>query len=306
MSEQANSQKWSGKTDGGNFGQHFLFWALKRVNVVWLYPMLFFAIPFYCIAQRRAFKYNFYYFNQLHHFSKWSSFWKTIKNFIIFGEVVLDKFAVLAGNTKQFHLKMKNDNEFWQLLDRPEGIIIAGSHIGNFELVGHCFSQDKKAVNCVAYGGEAEVFKNQRANAFSEHQLNMISVAPDLSHLFTIKDVLEKGEIVTIACDRVFGSNKILKINFLGEDAEFPLGPFMLAAQLEVPVAAVTLLKEKRTHYMGLVRIFEPDNSLPNTKAKSEALAKQYVHYLQQILQKYPEQWFNFFDFWQKFEKKEE
>lgn len=297
-----NKQEWSGKTGGGNFGQRFLFWALRRVNVVFLYPMLFFAIPFYCLAQRQSFRYIFYYFHQIHHLSKWTSFWRTLKNFILFGEVVLDKFAILAGNTRQFKLVIKNVTEFNQWLDRPEGIIVAGSHVGNFEMIGHCFPQDKKVVNCVIYGGESEVFKNQRNDAFNEHNLKTISFSNDLSHLFAIKEALERGEIITIACDRVWGSKKVLKVNFLGKETTFPLGPFMLAAQMNVPIAAVVLLKERRTRYCGLVSVFYPDDTLQSTKEKSEKLAMQYVHYLEKILKKCPDQWFNFFDFWGSFE----
>ena len=299
MAQQTEVQ-WTGKTGGGNFGQRFVLGCLKFVKVTVLYPVLPLVVPVYCVVNHKAFGCIYRYFKEIHHFSGWKSFWKTVQNHLIFGQVVLDRFAVLAGNTAQFHLEIENEEGIRQLLDQPGGFIIAGSHIGNFELTGHCIRQSKKRINAVIYGGEGAVIKQRRSNSFTQNNIRLVPVTEDLSHLFIIKEALEHGEIVTILCDRIWGSNKTLTVNFLGKEAKFPLGTFLLAAQMQVPVVTIVNTKIRGRHYHSTVQpLPSPDPTLPIRK-QSEQIAAAYAKSLEPILRKHPEQWFNFFDFWER------
>lgn len=303
MASQTEVQ-WTGKTGGGNFGQRFLFGFLKFVKVTVLYPVLPLVVPVYCVVNHKAFGSIFRYFRDIHHFSGWRSFWKTIHNHLLFGQVVLDRFAVLAGNILQFQFEIENQEVFNSLLEKPGGFIIAGSHIGNFELTGHCLNQDKKRINAVIYGGEGAVMKRRRNTAFSRNNVRLVPVSEDLSHLFIIKDALEKGEIVTILCDRIWGSNKTLTVNFLGREAKFPLGTFLLAAQLQVPVISIINTKVRGRRYHSVIQQLDcPDSSLPLRK-QSEQIAISYAHSLENVLRKHPVQWFNYYDFWGMDEKR--
>ena len=42
------------------------------------------------------------------------AFVQTIRNFLLFGKVVLDKFAMFAGNTAQFKVNVRNQDMFSQ------------------------------------------------------------------------------------------------------------------------------------------------------------------------------------------------
>ena len=297
MAQQTEVQ-WTGKTGGGNFGQRFVLGCLKSVKVTVLYPVLPLVVPVYCVVNHKAFGCIYRYFKEIHHLSGWKSFWKTIQNHLIFGQVVLDRFAVLAGNTEQFHLDIENEDVIRQLLDQPGGFIIAGSHIGHFELTGHCIRQSKKRINAVIYGGEAAIIKQRRSNSFTQNNIRLVPVEEDLSHLFIIKEALENGEIVTILCDRIWGSNKTLTVNFLGKEAKFPLGTFLLAAQMQVPVVSIVNTKVRGRHYHSTVQpLPSPDPLLPIRK-QSEQIAAAYAQSIEAVLRKHPEQWFNYFDFW--------
>ncbi|MBO7630232.1 MAG: hypothetical protein J6S87_09920, partial [Bacteroidales bacterium] len=229
--------------------------------------------------------------------------WKTVGNHLLFGQVVLDRFAVLAGNTEQFRFEIENEAVIRELLERPGGFIIAGAHIGNYVLAGHCIRQDNKRINAVIYGGEGAMLMQRRSNSFSRNNIRLVTVEEDLSHLFIIKEALENGEIVTILCDRIWGSNKTLTVNFLGKDAKFPLGSFLLAAQLEVPVISIVNTKVRGRLYHSIVQpLALPDRTL-SIHQQSEQIASSYAHALENVLRQHPEQWFNYFDFWEMGEK---
>lgn len=296
----AVSKQWQGKTGGGNFGQKFLLRALRSVRVTTLYPVLYCVVPFYCLFGYKAFKCIYRYYREIHHFSKWKSFKNNLRTHFIFGRVVLDKFAVLAGNTDQFTIDIDNETQFQSLLAQPKGFLLVASHIGNFEIIGHCFKQDKKQINCIAYGGESEFFQSRRDESFRRNNVRIIPIKEDMSHIFALKVAIDNGEIVIILCDRIWGSNKTVTVNFMGKEANFPLGTFMMAAKLDIPVVFVATMKEKSTHYQGYIKLLETPDPTQSLSKRSQFLAAQYANAIESVLQKYPEQWFNFYDFWNR------
>jgi predicted LPLAT superfamily acyltransferase len=130
-----------------------------------------------------------------------------------------------------------------------------------------------------------------------DNEVNLIPIAPDMSHLFAIKNALDNGEVVAILCDRLFGSPKKKTLDFLGHPANFPIGPFRLAAQMEVPVLSVAVLKERGLHYSCRTTLLNVDPDLPLNQ-RCNQLMEQYVKSMEEVLRQYPEQWFNLYDFW--------
>lgn len=296
---QKSKQQWKGKTGGGQFGQAFLFWVLKKVRVTYLYPALYFVIPFYLIFGRKGYKSSFSYFNLNLGFNKLKSFLSTFRNHYIFGEIVLDKFALLAGNAKQFKVEIEAVEHVDKLMEEEKGFIIASAHIGNFELAGHCLSQNKKKINGIIYGGETKHYQKQRVEALEKSNINLIEVSDDMTHLFEIKQALDRGEVVSLPCDRVLGSNKTYTQNFLGKNAKFPIGTFKLASQLDVPVIAIFIMKERKLRYKGYAYLLNSLQEEKSSTKQAEHLAKQYISVLETTIKQYPYQWFNYYEFWE-------
>lgn len=292
------NKDWKGKTGGGWFGQNFLLLFLGKVRVVWLYPVLYLVIPFYLIFAKKGRDAIYSYFRDRLHYSKWKAFLSTCRNHILFGEVVLDKFAILAGNAKQFKVEMQGEDVIRDLLAEESGFIIASAHFGNLEMAGLSIHQDKKKMNGIIFGGERKGFQEQRDSAFGKMNINLIPVSDDMSHLFTIKNALEEGEVVTIPCDRFLGGNKKVTLDFLGSEADFPVGTFRLAAQLNVPVASLFIVKISHSKYYGYAKRLEPSSEATNSVAQAEHLTRVFAAELEDEVKQYPLQWFNFYPFW--------
>ena len=299
------ARQWQGKTGGGNFGQQSLFFILRHIRVFWLYPALYFAIPFYLLFSRQGTKALQYYYRNILKYSKLKSFFSYFKNEITFGKIVLDKFAVLAGNGEQFdiHFEEKYWRIFHQLLEKKEGFIMAGSHIGNFELLGQRLSQDTKPISCVIFGGENDDYQERRNIAFGKKNVKTIPLRNDMSHLFAIKEALDKGEIIAILCDRHVGGRKIRKCNFMGEEAYFPTGIFTIAAQMGIPVLSISIMKEKHNRYQGYMKLLSIPEEATSVSETTNTLLQQYVASIEDILHQYPHQWFNYFPFWENASK---
>ena len=296
MAEQ--SRQWKGKTGGGKFGQKSLFLVLRFVNVSLFYPILFAVVPFYILFGRKGYKAIMRYFKRCYELSTWKAFCQTFRNHLIFGQIVLDKFAALAGNKHHHKVEITGQNHYSELASKSSGFIVASSHIGNFEMGSFIFQQDKREIYALVYEGEAAEMQQNRIKILEEMNIHFVSVKEDMSHLFTLKQALENGGIVTIPCDRVYGSSKKVSCRFLGQNAYFPLAPFHLAARMNVPVVSLFMMKDNYKKYHAYILPIEADTTEINTTKRAELLARNFVSNCEQIIKKYPQQWFNYYDFW--------
>ncbi len=287
-------QDWEGTTGGGEFGQKVLFRFLSRVNVVCIYPILYIVIPFYMLFRRKEYHSIYYYFHNILKKSRFQSWRLSFRNFLNFGEVVVDKFAILAGNTSQFEVETIGKEYFDNLLDEPKGIIVVGAHIGNFEYIAHCFSTDKKKINTVLFDGETVEYAKNRDNYFTQHNINLVQVKQnDMSHVFAITHALENNEIVCVACDRMNGSSKHFTEQFFGREIAIPVGFFKMAQMLETEIVAMFVMKASKKKYRTYIFPLAVNEQL-----NAGQIAKNYVNRMEEMVTKYPTQWFNFFPYW--------
>ena len=121
-----------------------------------------------------------------------------------------------------------------------------------------------------------------------------------MSHVYAIGEALQKNELICLHADRFLEGNKRITKNFLGDDAQFPVGPFLLSASFRVPVSVVFAFKESLRHYhfFGSALIMREEGE---SKADfMERLLSSFVNQLEQKVKLYPEQWFNYYNFWGK------
>jgi predicted LPLAT superfamily acyltransferase len=295
---------WQGKTGGGRVGQRALFKILRSTDVRYLYPILYITVPISMLIHQKEYKAIYYLYRKRLHHNPIMAFFLCLRNFITFSKIVADKFATLAGNTSQFKVEVKDRDIFTQMLNQSGGFITVGAHIGNFEMAGCSLQQDNKKFNFVFWGGESEEITNQRLEAFKKvnPDAKIITIGDNISYLFDIKSALDNGEALITACDRLCGSPKHYETEFLGKKAFFPLGIFMIAAKLKVPVLTVHIFKGKSLKYEGFVKELKYNPSIKSSLEQAESLAKQYIEILEQAVLKHPLQWFNYYNFWNPIE----
>ncbi|MBO7098539.1 MAG: lipid A biosynthesis acyltransferase [Bacteroidaceae bacterium] len=228
-------------------------------------------------------------------FGRLKSALKTYQNHCLFGQVVIDRFAMYAG--KKFRIEIEGLEYYQKLTSGKESFIQLSSHMGNYEIAGYTLMHDKKALNALVFFGEKASVMSNRARLFSGTNIKMIPIRPDMGHLFEIDQALQRGEIVSMPADRIFGSQKKLQISFLGQVADFPYGPFSIATMRGLPVLVVHVMKLKCRTYKIYATPLPYDKEAPRQEQIKE-LAGKYVTELERMLSHYPTQWYNYFEFW--------
>ena len=221
--------------------------------------------------------------------------WYTYVNHCLFAQVVVDRFAIFAG--KRFKLDIDGYEYFQQLELETKGFVILSSHIGCYEVAGYSLISKSKRFNALVFGGEKATVMKGRQEALSEHNIRMIPVREDMSHLFIVNEALSNNEIMSMPADRIVGSAKVVKVNFFGETASLPAGPFSVATMNGLDALAVNVMKISAKRYKVYVTRLSYDTQAPR-KQQMQQLANCYVEELERRVRQYPSQWFNFYDFW--------
>jgi len=301
MATPTKTKDWTGRTGGSTLGQKALLFLFHFHNVTVGYVFLALVVPFYMLFARKGYLAIYRYFRRRHGYGSFKSFCKTYQNHFVFGQCMLDRFAVYAGRRNFFKVEITGNEHFHHLLNSEKGFLIASSHVGNFELSGYLLRQDKKRIYGMVFGGEAKEVMNKRAAILDRNNICIVPVANDMSHIYVLNEALRKGEIASMPCDRNFGSAKSVKCDFLNGKANFPQGAFALAVMFDVPVIAIFVMKESVSKYHVYVKPLSSEGfEHLNKREKINLLAQSFANELENIVRKYPEQWFNFYNFWGK------
>jgi predicted LPLAT superfamily acyltransferase len=295
---EKNNSPWKGVTGGRKWGQKGLLLLFRFVPRGMLYGILACVVPFYMLFSRKGYLSIYRYFRRRFAFSPFRSFLKTFHNHFVFGQCLLDKFAVYAGRN-DFKIVFTGYDEYIRLINSDKGFIIASAHVGNLELGGYLLFHGNKSAHTLVFSGEGGELMKNRAKAMARNNLFMIPLSNDLSHVFVIKDVLARGNIVSVLCDRNMSNMKHSEYTFLGEQADFPMGIFTLAAQWNVPVLSMFVVKESFRRYHAYMQPVVADTQGKRTEVV-DSYIKAFIRQLENIVRMYPEQWFNFYAFWKE------
>jgi predicted LPLAT superfamily acyltransferase len=225
-------------------------------------------------------------------------------NYYRLGQTLIDKIALGAGMKDNYRFVFENYDAFLDVLNDDKAVIIIGAHTGNWETGAPFFEDYGKKINIVLYDAEYQKIKEALEASTNKFDFKVIAVNQnDFAHIFEIKDALMNKEYVCFQGDRYVNEERLLIADFMGKTAAFPMGPFLIASKLQSPVVFYYAMREKKQTYRFHFTFAEiPEND--RTKGATEDLLKEYVRSLEGVLKKYPEQWFNYYDFWKTDNKK--
>ncbi|MEI7982562.1 MAG: lipid A biosynthesis acyltransferase, partial [Bacteroidota bacterium] len=249
-------------------------------------------------ASRKAFLSIFRFFHSILKFNFWKSLISIYINYYNFGQVLIDKIAMLAGFQSNFTFDFEGE-EYLRQMDN--GGFLISAHVGNWEIAGQLLNRLDKKINIILFDAEHQQIKGYLSNVLTNRNVNFIVIRDNYSHLLEIKQALANKEIIAMHGDRFIEGNRTTVADLLGKPALFPIGPVNMASRFNVPVSFVFAVKETRKHYhfyaTPLLNIPFSRNLRQRDQSLTHAI-KVYAGKLEAILIHYPLQWFNYYDFW--------
>lgn len=226
---------------------------------------------------------------------------------LAFGQSGLDKLAAWMGELNHVPVEFPNRTEFDRLAATGRGVVLIGSHLGNLEMTRALATQQHKVtVNAVVFSDHAMRFNSLLQQVNADFGVNLIQVShlgPDTA--IALKTKIEQGEWVVIVGDRTppaeASRSRVTAVDFLDAPAPFAHGPFILASLLDCPAYLFFCLRGK-TGYTIHLEHFAERVELPRSQRRErlDDYIRRYARRLEHHCLNAPEQWFNFYDFWQQ------
>lgn len=286
--------KWKGKTRGGVWGHKIFVFLIQKTGLSIAYFILRFVALYFVFFTPKAFPSIYHYFRTIQQHNPFVTIWKIYKSYYTFGQVLIDKIAVLSGLGNKFTYHFDGEENLQKLASDQEGALLIGAHVGNWEIAGHFLTNLGAKINIVMFDAEHQQVKNYLSNVMVEKRPNIIALKKDFSHIFELSKALKNKEFVCIHGDRFLEGNEVVQCDFLGHSAYFPAGPFQLASRLKIPYTYTFAMKESNTHYHFFAT--PPKKNYGDV----QSMVEEYAAFLEKIVRQYPEQWFNYYDFWIK------
>ena len=294
---------WKGKTRGGTFGYLFFIGLIKYLGITAAYIFLGLVVLYFIPFAPKATKSIWVYARSILKYNRIQSLQLLFRNYYRLGQILIDKVAIGNGKVDQYRFEFERYPEFLQLLNSEQGVIMIGAHVGNWEIGVPFFDDYGKKINIVMYDAEHQKIKEMLEKNGQNKEYKIIPVNEDsLTHVFRITEALNKKEYVCFQGDRYLNKEKLLTATLMGQKALFPAGPFLLASRMKVPVVFYFAMREPGRTYRFHFIVAEPVVRSKEKKAET-ALFEQYTTALEHIVKRYPEQWFNYYPFWESADK---
>jgi predicted LPLAT superfamily acyltransferase len=290
--------QWEGKSKGNKLGYRIFVFVCKTIGILPAYLLLRFVALYYFLFSWSSSRHTYRYFRSRLGYSSLRSVINIYKNYYVFGQTLLDKVIVMAGIENKFTYDFDGEDNLRQMVEKGKGGILLSAHVGNWEAAGHLLRRLNTRINVVMFDGEHERIKQYLDQVTRGKNFNVIVIKNDLSHVYAISEALSRNELICLHADRFLEGNKTARKVFLGGEAEFPSGPFLLAAGFNVPVSIVFAFKESAAHYHFYGSSLQQRKEVEAKTQFTNRLMNMFIEELEQKVKLYPEQWFNYYNFW--------
>lgn len=289
---EAAGAGWEGRSRGTPLGHRIFIFLIKHVGLGAAYALLVPVTSYFVLTAGDAGRAYMHFFRRARP-EAGSGRWATLfRAFHSFGQRLIDKVAIAGGLADRFAQHRTGGEHIQALMDAGRGALLISAHIGNWDMAAHLMKRYKGKVSVVMLEAEDARIRKAVEEATEEKRFEVIPLGNDLSHMIRIKAAISEGRLICIHGDRAMAGSRTAKHDFLGAPARFPLGPFAIAATLQVPVCVAFVLRGNDRSYR--FHAFPPDPPDRDPKVHLD----HFVARLEEVAHEHPEQWSNFFEFW--------
>ena len=292
---------WSGKSKGTALGYKIFINTLRLFGLRGAYFILYFVAGYFWLFHSSSVLVLKDFYRTKFNFSPRKTRKLIYRNFYLMGQTLIDKTALASGIYTKFIYEDKGEHNIHDWIDQKKGAVLIGSHIGAWDIAAQLLKEVKSTINVVVFDAEHEELKKVLSQYKQNSKVNFIPIKEDLSHILEIKNALSNNEVVCFNGDRYNNRNNVIPMSFLGENALFPKGIFMIAAKFNTPVAYTAGVKvgfNKYKFYCFPLNQVPLSRNKKTREAQLQSMVKEYVNHLEKTVKKYPDQWFNHYDYW--------
>jgi predicted LPLAT superfamily acyltransferase len=317
-SQNQEESHWSQiREKGSSLGLAVMFFFFRIPGRAFFSVTLYPVMLYFFITNRLARHASMQFLKQVYQYDPVNSPWKkepgltqSFANFLSFGQAIADKLAAWTNKLNLEEVQYMNKELFDQVRNSSRGVVFVGSHLGNIEVSRALATRyQNKRINVLLHTKHAENFNRLMAKLNPDSNLRLIQVSEVTpATAIALNEKIENGEIIIIVGDRtsITQPDRVIYSPFLGKEAPFPPGPFVLAGLLRCPVYSLFCFKEGKRYQIHLELLSERIHL--SRRIRQQQLQEAVDSYAQKLTHfsvLYPLQWYNFFPFWGSHQRSE-
>ncbi|MBN8737857.1 MAG: acyltransferase [Xanthomonadales bacterium] len=229
--------------------------------------------------------------------------WRVMRLIHAFASTILDRVFLLARGIDGFRVGLRGVDELHRHLDRGQGVLLLGAHVGSFEVLRVLAARRPECKLKLVMDKSKTPALTQLLEALApELSGSVIDTARGgMDIVLALSEAAGEGAMITLLGDRGRPHELMRDARFIGADAPFPAAPWLIAALLKVPVVLCLGLYRGGNRYDLVFETLAEQVDLPRTgrNAALDAYIGRYAARLEHYLREAPCNWFNFYDFWQ-------
>jgi predicted LPLAT superfamily acyltransferase len=204
-----------------------------------------------------------------------------------------------AAGPDAFSFETVGEERLVAAVAEGRGVVLISAHLGNWELMGARLAEYGLPVTIVMFDGVQPAVKAALSAHAARVGFEVLYTDGGPNAAAAMMAALAQGRVLGMMADRSL-AGRSAALPFLGGRAEFPLGPYALAAASGAPLFHVFALRRGRGRYVcqgheaGMLRY----RGRAQRGADLERWAGEFAARLEEATRAAPEQWNNFYPFW--------
>ena len=196
--------------------------------------------------------------------------------------------------------KEMGEENLVKALARGKGVICITPHLGHWELGGYVLASKGYPINILTLKEESQYLSRYEEKLRKKAGIQTITIDPKEKPNLAILEIarrLRRNEIVAMVGDRIYESQGI-EIEFFGHRTLFPTGAVQLAVETGAIIIPVFVVLEQKMRYWGIIGESIPIRMDIDKKEAVKQGVQEIAKRFEEIIRRYPDQWFNFFSYW--------
>ncbi|MEO7887958.1 MAG: acyl-CoA synthetase, partial [Polaromonas sp.] len=162
------------------------------------------------------------------------------QHFLSFASTIHDRVYLLNDRFELFDIRVHNQPLIDQVVADGKGVFLIGAHMGSFEVLRAIGRQQPGLrIAMVMYEENARKINAALSAINPKAEMDVVALG-HIDSMIKVHELLDQGAVVGMLGDRSLGNDDTHLIEFLGDAAGLPLGPFRMAAILKRPVLFMT------------------------------------------------------------------
>ena len=215
------------------------------------------------------------------------------------GFTLIEAWRIHVGHDLDTDTTQDGKEHVEEALQYNRGGILVTCHLGSWHVAGKVLEDDDYPLHILMLPEQNPQTRKFYEEIAAKRKINFIYIGEDITTSLQALKALKRNELVAIQGDRVLQQRSI-ELPFFGKNASFPIGPALLSILSGAPlIPAVTVRTPEKKYHVACFGLIFP-NQEADREEEITRLTKEIVQRLEELIQTYPYQWFNFFPVWRE------